>query len=660
MAEPDPTPHSPNPNPTATNSWVPDAPLDVAAAAAAAEGTASFGHSPDVANLDTLSGPLSPDGETDISPPGELPDIPGYRVVRIIGSGGMGTVYKAVQLTLNRYEAIKIINSGLATESGMRARFSREVKILAQLEHPNIVPIYHAGTWRGSPFLTMKFIPGKTLYHHLERLRRDLPSACRLMAKVARAVEYLHAKGIIHRDLKPLNILLTQDDTPLVADFGLVRIVEPDAELTVSVAPVGTRQFMSPEQTYGGRESYSPACDIWALGVILFELLTGTRPFGHDDPVELYRQIRHEPTPRMNPELRVPEALERITRKCLGKSPADRYASAEELARDLERWLAGEPVLIPASEPVAPAPHTHTRTSNRWVALGVLAVVALIAIPAAIVHWERPDQNSPDREPIEIVPVVPNPKPAVVERTLAERLKARETVVLIGPTGMPLLPFSSLSAFSTQPYSRSDGCCAIDSAHYGFVQLLREPLPWPVRLEGELAIRSRDPQSWGGFFVGLNETPTTTTMHQSCLILKQHVIPTRAGRDMTLVRNECQLALGWWWPGKQFPELYHDDVRGHEVLLTNDILQQNAQRLEWFRFAIEIEPNTVSATWATEPAFDPMGGNDAVTHLQSLRPSILPGPKPIFTPPAFGEGLGICVHKAEAVYRNVKLIPVRR
>src|SRR5262249_42692281 len=150
-----------------------------------------------------------------------------------------------------------------------------------------------AGYWQGFPYLAMKYVPGGTLAQHLGRIRGDLPAAVRLVALVARAVDRLHADGGLHRDLKPMNILLGEGDNPLVADFGLARWIDDDSDLTVTGNPLGTRQYMAPEQTLGRKSDYAPTCDIWGLGVVLYEVLTGHRPFAHQDPVELFRQIRH-------------------------------------------------------------------------------------------------------------------------------------------------------------------------------------------------------------------------------------------------------------------------------------------------------------------------------------------------------------------------------
>lgn len=368
-----------------------------------------------------------PHGEdTDVDPAPNLPQIPGYRVLRPIGNGGMGTVFKAVQLNLNRVVALKLINSGWAGESEFRSRFDREVKTLAAIEHPNIVPVYDAGAWQGLSFLTMKFVTGKTLHHHIEAIRRDRPRAVRLVVEVARAVQFLHTRNIIHRDLKPLNILLTEDGTPLVADFGLVKPMGDDSDLSMTMVPLGTRQYMSPEQTRGGRANYTPACDIWALGVILYELLAGRRPFSHDDPMELFGRIRRESPPPIPAESDVPPALEAITRRCLEKQPADRYATAGELADDLERWLNGEAVAVaiaPAVEAPPPKPVRSSRRPRRvLVAVCAAALLAVIAVAAGAFRPPTLPDNAP-------------PSPPALVKTRLDRFNAGEPIVITDAKG---------------------------------------------------------------------------------------------------------------------------------------------------------------------------------------------------------------------------------
>ncbi|HEY1188064.1 MAG TPA: serine/threonine-protein kinase, partial [Gemmata sp.] len=284
--------------------------------------------------------------------PSRLPVIPGYELEEFVGKGGMGIVYRARHGATGRVVALKLISPRGASDEVARARFVREIRALAAIKHPNIVPLYDAGDWHGFPYCTMEFVAGGTLSDHLNRIRADLDGAVALMAKVARGVARLHSAGILHRDLKPLNILLSEGDEPLVADFGLAKWVGADSDLTVTGLPVGTRPYMAPEQTLGDKRLSTHACDVWSLGVTLYEVLTGQRPFNDDGFTGVYHFIRTaEPPPMtaLSPDL--PEALQAVVLKCLAKQPEDRYPSAAALAEDLDRWLRREPVLAPLPPP---------------------------------------------------------------------------------------------------------------------------------------------------------------------------------------------------------------------------------------------------------------------------------------------------------------------
>jgi hypothetical protein len=256
-----------------------------------------------------------------------------------IGRGGMGVVHRARDLTLGRLVALKMIFAGAETGAELQ-RFQREAQAAARLRHPNIVPIYAVGLQHGRPCYTMPFIEGGTLAQHLQRFGKYCRTAAALMEKVARAVDAAHEAGVIHRDLKPSNILL-DDDEPLVADFGLAKLVDADGETTCTAGRLmGTPAYMSPEQAAG--RPATEASDVWSLGVVLYELLTGRRPFeGRGSDLALAVRNAEPPAPR---QLRrdLPRDLETIILKCLEKDPAERYASAGALAEDLARWQRGD------------------------------------------------------------------------------------------------------------------------------------------------------------------------------------------------------------------------------------------------------------------------------------------------------------------------------
>lgn len=299
----------------------------------------------------------------------ELPEISGYEILRRIGRGGMGTVYQARHLRLNRMVALKIVEG--ATEGGeLLARFQREAEAIALLQHPHIVQIHEVGESGGQPFLALEYIDGGNLADRLRGEPQPAMNAARLVETLARTIHAAHERGVVHRDLKPANILLvgvreSADSAstwlsssarigrergsvygvPKIADFGLSKRRDDDAELTVAGAIFGTPSYMAPEQAAGETSSFGPAVDVYALGAILYEMLTGRPPFKAPTTLETLELVRSvEPLPPTKLQPRVPRDLETICLKCLQKSLTSRYASALELAEELDRFLNGEPI----------------------------------------------------------------------------------------------------------------------------------------------------------------------------------------------------------------------------------------------------------------------------------------------------------------------------
>jgi WD40 repeat protein/serine/threonine protein kinase len=310
-----------------------------------------------------------------------------YELLEELACGGMGTVYQARQLSLNRLVAVKMIRTGAGASSAEVQRFLAEAEAVASLDHPHIVPIYEVGQWRGAdgtasvPFFSMKLILGGSLAGQIGRFRGDPRGAARLMALVARAVDHAHQHGILHRDLKPANILLDAQGQPYVTDFGLAKRVEQDSRLTHSGAIVGTPSYMAPEQAASQSRRLTTATDVYGLGTVLYELLTGSPPFKAQTPLETLLLVqREEPTPPRRFVMQVPHDLETICLKCLQKDPRNRYANAAALADDLNRFLAGQPVRV---RPV-PAWERGWKWIKRHPARAALAAVSALATLALV------------------------------------------------------------------------------------------------------------------------------------------------------------------------------------------------------------------------------------------------------------------------------------
>jgi serine/threonine protein kinase len=300
--------------------------------------------------------------------PVPLPKIPGYEIIRVVDEGGMGVIYEARQTGLGRTVALKMI-SGRRLGPTQVARFRAEAEASARLQHPNFVQIFEVGQVDGHPFFSMEYVDGGTLAQRLNGKPQEPRQAAEFVETLARAVDAAHAQGVIHRDLKPANILLqkhergrTKDESradlsdsslilhsssilPKIADFGLAKRLYEDCDHTRTGEILGTPSYMAPEQAEGRKEFVGPATDVYSLGAMLYEILTGRPPFRGDSILDSLRRVTTEdaaPPSRLAPC--TPRDLEAICLKCLEKAPGSRYASARELAEDLRRFLDGHPV----------------------------------------------------------------------------------------------------------------------------------------------------------------------------------------------------------------------------------------------------------------------------------------------------------------------------
>src|SRR5258705_13385740 len=307
-----------------------------------------------------------------------------YELLQEIGRGGQGVVYRARQKSPNRIVALKVIGLGQWATKAHLKRFRLEAEAAASLEHPCIVPIYEVGERDGACYFSMGLVEGGQLDAVTKREPMPIRQAAELIAKLARTVHYAHQRGILHRDIKPGNILLDAKGEPHLTDFGLAKLVEKDSTLTRTIAMLGTPSYMSPEQARGESKQLTTAVDVYGLGAVFYELLTGRPPFAGGTTMETVRQVL-ETDPGRPSGLRpgTDRDLETICLKCLEKNPARRYGSAEGLAADLERWLNHEPILarrVTPAERVVKWMRRNPKVAALTVLLNLVFIVGLAGI----------------------------------------------------------------------------------------------------------------------------------------------------------------------------------------------------------------------------------------------------------------------------------------
>ena len=332
-----------------------------------------------------------------------------YVLEKLLGKGGMGVVYQAMEESLQRRVAIKMIRAGHLADEREVQRFYAEARSVARLDHPNIVTVYQCGECDHHHYFTMDLVNGTDLAKRLKEGVLDNKEAAQIVATVAKAIAYAHKKGVVHRDLKPANVLIDLDGNIVVTDFGLAKIMHHDSGLTKSGAALGTPSYMAPEQAAGKSDDHSELVDVYSLGAVLFACLVGRPPFQGATPLNTILDVIHRPPPQvrqLNPN--VHRDLETICDKCLQKTPERRYQSASELAEDLERFVDGRPILAKplsllqkstywlAGIPIVSALtgfRGHTEKSHHWVQrgliFGLLLTVCCIVWGPVVQRWWR-------------------------------------------------------------------------------------------------------------------------------------------------------------------------------------------------------------------------------------------------------------------------------
>ena len=398
-----------------------------------------------------------------------------YDLVAELGRGGMGVVYKAVQRRADRLVAVKLILGGAASGDENRERFASEVQALAKLRHPNIVPVYEVGDEEGCPYFSMEYMAGGSLAERAKRAPLPPAEAARIVEQLAAAVHVAHAVGVLHRDIKPGNVLLDEDGTPKLTDFGLAKRLDRDEGLTHTGSVLGTPGYMPPEQARGERD-LSPAADVYSLGATLFALLAGRPPFAGQNFHDTLQKVLSEDAPRLRtkrPE--VARDLEAVCLKCLEKDPARRYATAQALADDLTRWRTGESTI---ARPQTLPQRAARQLRQRWRAVAI-ACALVAAIAAAIVINRL-------RDPLLAIDTA---------------LRRGEKVTLIGERGGPRWQRWEFGA-GTGGTNDQNGFEVLCTSP-GFIELVPRTHQAHYRFSAEFkAIRSIVEDSWAGLYFG--------------------------------------------------------------------------------------------------------------------------------------------------------------
>src|SRR5213082_3512837 len=359
----------------------------------------------DPGSPDELSPPNAnppPDNKTTTHVAGMLGELGDYELLEEVGRGGQGVVFRARQKSLNRTVALKVISLGQWARKAHVKRFRLEAEAAARLEHPGIVPIHEVGERDGSCYFSMKFVEGGQLDEVVRRESMSTRQAAELIANVARTVHYAHEHGILHRDIKPGNILLDAKRDPHLTDFGLARLVESESSVTQTLDVLGTPSYMAPEQAVGNNAAVSNATDVYGLGAVLYQLLTGHAPFAGGttyETIKLLEDTEPRPPRLLNPK--VDRDLSTICLKCLEKDPKRRYSSALALVEDLEHWLRHEPIL-------ARRIGIFTR-GKKWVRrnpTSALLATCLVALAAAVgwIVWKSEFIRQPVTTGIAVLP----------------------------------------------------------------------------------------------------------------------------------------------------------------------------------------------------------------------------------------------------------------
>jgi serine/threonine protein kinase len=573
----------------------------------------------------------------------EGPPLPmvfgGYVLLERLGRGGMGIVYKARQEALKRMVALKMVRAGVYASPEERTRFRREGEVVARVEHANVVQIYEFSEHEGQLYFSMELLHGGTLESKVHN--RPLPEreAAQLVRTLALAVHAAHQQGVVHRDLKPANVLFAADGTVKITDFGLAKVLDADGSDTRSDAILGTPAYMAPEQARGEIRTVGPAADVYALGAILYEALTGRPPFRAETRYQTLELVRTgEPAAPSGLRRGLSRDLEAICLKCLEREPARRYHSAADLAEDLRRWLDGS-----ATQARPLRWHNRVvrviRRHRPLTATAALLVLGMAAL-AATFYWRDPERKIEDHE---------------------ARLRRGQPVTLIGDSGPP-----AWSAWTVHrpgnviPSRQGDDVFALSSLDPAMLMLLRDPQS-SYRFRAEVRHDNTARTGEVGIYFGHSQHATTRgVQHCYCTLtfndFEPHVLDRKRG-----VRASAAKGLVWREDGEPprcsmpLGEIYFSPAGSASPVL-----------YPWRRLAVEVRPDDIRLFWEeqqvaslTHPQllieFNPLRNVECADPRKPFAP-FSPPLQPEFTP---RDSLGLYLTKGKCSFRRAVVEPLR-